>query len=217
MKRNKLGQIIKYNINEKFFIKKTNSLFWLIGILAADGCIRNNHISISQSNLHGLKLIKHIKKLIEFNGKIYNYKNSYSIQFTSNKVIKILNKYNIVQNKTLIYSLPNFKNKKEFKSFIRGYFDGDGSVGFYTNGTKTVSLCANFVGTKQFISKVKKQLPLGYSVTHIKRAKNLYELRWYGKNAINFLNWLYEDKMLYKYYKEKKFEQYFKIHGNKYV
>ena len=67
----------------------------------------------------------------------------------SQKTVEDLKKLGCVENKSLILTFPTEQQvPKEFVyDFIRGYFDGDGSI---TNCNGNYNL--NFVGTKSFIT-----------------------------------------------------------------
>ncbi len=205
---NRKGQFIRAKLNDSFFQKESQELYWLIGLLAADGCVKDNRVNISQSGEKGFKLIKYIKKLIGYKGKIYKSRNAYIIQFTSNIAVNLLKQFNVVEKKSLIYKFPKIK-KQYLKSFIRGYFDGDGSVGVYYNKkSNSTYLCTSIVGTKDFIFKLQNYVSEYSTLLHIKRVKNLYELRWNGQKGIDFLIWLYTDNKLYKSYKYNIFKNY---------
>lgn len=205
----------KYSVNDNYFDEMSDEKYWLLGLLASDGCVdKLGHISISQSGKDGLELIEYIKSILEFNGNIYVYKNAYSIQFSSLKIKSILEQYNIVNKKTLRYKFPE---NVELKSFVRGYFDGDGCIGIYNQGNSKNYLSAIIVGTKDFICELNDKLnEFNGKLRQIKRAKNLYEIRWYGKKGIKFLTWLYDNKNLYNSYKQIIFKNYMKNYNPKY-
>ena len=208
----------KYKVNDNFFDNLNNEKLWLIGLIASDGNVANKfRFSISQSNKEGFKLLKYIKKLLKYNGKIYLYKktNSYHLVISSQKIVKALSKFNIVPNKSLIYNLPDI-NKKYFKNYLRGYFDGDGCI-YIKNLKQTKFIVACFVGTENFINNVNKILIFKGKTRKIKSAKNLYEISFNGKKAIEFLTWLYSDKIIYQSYKYKKFKSYLEQRNDKFT
>ncbi len=207
------GRFMKiYQVNENFFINETKEKNQLLGMLAADGSIVNNCLIISQSKDCGKITINYIKKILQYNGPIYekitdSLNMGYTLQITSKKIINDLYNYGIKPKKTYTYELND--NIIDIKSFLRGYFEGDGSVGVYNNGTNKKYLISSFVGTKKFIEKIILLIPIKYSsVKNI--INNLYEIRYNGNNAINFMNQLYSDEKLYKSYKYDIFNNYLK-------
>lgn len=133
-----------YYINENFFEDiNTPGKAYILGYLAADGCVykRENHVGMlsvtcKSNDVELLQIINRemeseyiisnsYKKNILKNGELALYS---SLQINSDKICNDLAKYNIVPKKTWIYSPIDLKNDKLNWHFIRGYFDGDGSV-----------------------------------------------------------------------------------------
>jgi hypothetical protein len=201
----------KYSLNESYFDSIGGEQLWLIGLLAADGnVVKDRYLSLSQSGNHGKDIIKYIMNQLSYDGKLYckktTHKDAHSFQLTSRNLISKLIKYNITPNKSLIYELPKLKN---YKDFLRGYFEGDGSVGAYDNGRGYKNLVMSFVGTKEFIYEVVKILPNPpSSVREIKRVENCWEIRYNGKKAIKFGEWLFSNENLYKSKKYRIFAEY---------
>jgi hypothetical protein len=187
----------KYSLNESYFDSIGEEQLWLIGLLAADGwVVKDKYLALSQSGSHGNDMIKYVMNQLQYDGPIYEKSNSSSFQLTSKHIIDKLFNYNIVPNKSLIYELPKLKN---YRNFLRGYFEGDGSIGVYDNGRGYKNLVMSFVGTKEFIHEVVKILPNPpSSVREIKRVENCWEIRYYGKKAIKFGEWLFSNENLYK-------------------
>jgi hypothetical protein len=190
-----------YTVNDVYFNKCDNKSMWLVGLLAADGWVKKNGIGIAQSGDNGLKMIEYIKNELNYSGPIYSSTTtneiSYSIYVTNHKIVTSLSKYNIIPKKSLVYKLPKIDSLL-FKSFIRGYIDGDGSIGVYDNGAGYHSLVISFVGTKEFVDEVSELIPIPYSNKLNKHTINCWELRWYGKKAYDLGLWLYSEKNLFK-------------------
>lgn len=191
-----------YNLNDNFLDEEKPEKYWLLGILASDGCIKNNQIQIEQSGDFGLKTIQYIKSLLSAESPIYHYETgfqiSYMIQMSSKKMVNDLSKYNIVPNKTKTYRYPEIPDKYA-SSFLAGYVEGDGCVTI-SKGNHCDYLNASFVGTKEFIEKCFDIIPIkGHVRKH--SSSNVYEIRWYGEKAIQFCDWLYENQSLYHGYK----------------
>lgn len=210
--------IHKYTCNEKYFSKNmSNEKYWLLGLIAADGNVSKNIFSISQSKSCGNELVNYIKNILNYTGKIYSYlpklsnEFTYKLQISSKQIVQDLEQFNIIENKTKIFSLSN--NIIDLKSFLRGYFEGDGSVGVYKNSNNVEFLIASFVGTNVFIEQLYNLIPIKIS-SKIKKTETLYELRFNGEKAVNFLLWLYSDNNLYKSYKYHIFNNY--INSDKY-
>lgn len=217
----------KFNKNYLDIIDEEKA--WFIGLLAADGNISNIHTTLSQSGKNGKKLMEYIKKILgaeskisKYQPKLKNAKITYRINLTSRHFVKELSKYNIVPRKSLIYKFPEKLENKFVKSFIRGYIEGDGCVN-ECNSKRIVknkehvikNLFISFVGTNDFIKHCSKILPFNFNLYKIKKAKNLYEIRWTGLEAIKFGNWIFSDNKLYKSYKLKIFNNFIKNNKKK--
>ena len=179
----------------------TDQTLWLVGLLAADGWIKNDSgIGLAQSGIYGKEMIEHVKDELQYTGPIYSANTSgeisYSIYITNRKIVEKLKKFNIINRKSLIYELPKLPLKK-LRSFIRGYIDGDGSVGVYDNGKGHSSLVISFVGTKNFINEIAQQIPIQYSNILDKKSTNCWEIRWYGEKAHELGSWIYSNKNLF--------------------
>lgn len=131
------SNISKYKINESFFElnKQTCNTAYILGILASDGCVA------SQENCIYIELQREDKEILEqINKELQNerpvkdyettkgYKNS-KLYFFSKKIKQDLALYHIIPNKTSYDNdfLSNI-NPKYYIDYIRGHFDGDGSI-----------------------------------------------------------------------------------------
>lgn len=126
--------------------------YWL-GFLFADGSIYKTTIELSL----GLKDIDHLKKFKEFmkwkgEVKIDNKIGRCRMIFRDKITAKDLDALGCTERKSLTLKFPTEEQvPKEFQmAFIRGYFDGDGSINNpITNG---LGLC--LLGTKHFLTSV---------------------------------------------------------------
>lgn len=119
-------------VNTNYFSKQNSNMAYIMGFIAADGNISKNGNRI-QSQLS----IKDKEQLImiqsEIGGcEVYEYNSNGHLSCGwycySSQIKKDLAKYGIIPCKTGKLSLPKNLNKKYWKDFIRGYFDGDGSI-----------------------------------------------------------------------------------------
>jgi hypothetical protein len=210
----------KYHINENYFDDiNTDEKAWVLGLLASDGNVdtsnSKNIISISQSGENGQKIIEYVKNILESNNPIRQTKttrqDAYSISFSSKNMVGSLSKYNIIPRKTDTYTFPDIKNAF-YKSFIRGYFEGDGSVGIYQTRKNIYLLIASIYGNYEFILKCFDNIPVAGLIQ--KKKNNKAEIRWNGKNAFYFMQWLYENNELYKDKKFNIFHEYIETYSN---
>lgn len=138
----------QFNLNDNYFSTENENMAYLLGFLASDGTVdkKNNRIKIGLSSIDKV-FLKQIKEELKYEGSILDYitDNGFNVSelaFTSQKIKNDLAKYNIVPNKTLIFTFPKNLNKKYWIDFIRGYFDGDGSVSTAGNGAIRWQICS---------------------------------------------------------------------------
>ena len=194
-----LGNKHNYPRNEHYFsqINSIEKAYWL-GFLYADGCVheKTNEISIT------LKESEHLEKFRNAIGAINHKVGSYidkrwkskpTIYYFSIKDFRLksdLIKWGCVPNKSLtISSIPNVP--RDYTShFLRGYYDGDGSLHWSQN---TNNFRISFTGTKDFLAEIKKELNVSVSISQLDNNKSYY-LQIAGKNQVErILNYLYRN------------------------
>lgn len=179
--------------------------YWL-GFIAADGCVRKD------KNCLFIELAECDKEhLVKFNNNFDNYykivenkreHNSAVIRIYSHKCCEDLYKYGITPAKSLTLEI-NFTlipNKLQ-RHFIRGYFDGDGSL-YCSNphrksGYNYEEWGCNFIGTEQVLTFISQFLSIT-SKPKKKKNHNYYTLDINGTIATyNIMKVLYEDCNIY--------------------
>ncbi len=146
--RSNREQTIKYSFNENYFheIDDEHKAYWL-GYICADGTIYEKTSTDSgtlkiETKDSDEELIHQFQKDIKDNHPIKHYGNKHfkdymcsRISLKSNQLIDDLKSYGIGARKSLTLDFPQQMISNEFvNAFIRGYFDGDGSLCLYKNG-----------------------------------------------------------------------------------
>ena len=221
----------KYTINENYFNYVGDDICaYILGFISADGGVFKNKLTIAQSGDEGKFLLEWIKNKLDSNHILYireskkiMHKNAHILEITSPQIVEDLKNYNIIENKKYNFEFPDLLDLKHLKSYIRGYFDGDGCVGIYNekkikNGNVYFSkyLKLSFYGTKNFILKCNKLLPVSIR-GRIQYSKNDIhaEIIWTNKKARNFGEWLFEkNENIPEYVKINKYLSYVKEFNN---
>ncbi len=212
----------KYTLDFLFFRDiNTEEKAYLLGLLASDGHITHKgNIHKIKISLIDLELIEKFKIAIGANNKIYSFKKKethqiqYALTISSVEMIHDLEKYGLSGNKSSKTHIPKEVPYNLIKHFIRGYFDGDGSI--YIDKKRcnfpTVTITSSSLGMLQQIDKYLKENNL------VRLEKNLIEADnrgncWYIRtNKIeeinNFLNHIYKDS---KIYMKRKMDLYLQI------
>lgn len=204
----------KYFIKENYFGAQTANMAYVLGLLASDGCVH------STKNLIYIELQRQDKELLEkVNSELGNtrpikdyetirgYENS-KLWFYSQQAKEQLAEYHIIPNKT--YS-PNFKfpetlQKEYYRDYIRGLFDGDGSIK-NTNHTPTWQIDSSSFDIVKNIQQYLQELGIETEIT-TKQSKNipLYRIYCYGQEKCHKLfDLMYTDTELYMVRKKEKF------------
>lgn len=206
-----------HSVNDQFLDQIGNEQAWFLGLMAADGNIRQGgrYITIGQSKEAGKKLMESVAAMIGFDGPIYLKKNNHhQISFTSEQMVSKMAEYGIVPNKSLVYQFPESLPAQHHAAFLRGYIDGDGSVGIYAQPRKQ-KLCywlvISFVGTPEFVNRCAEIVPIKGNTRRIERASNLSEFRLTGGKAIELGRWLWADNSL-PIYKQYAFDVFVSTH-----
>ena len=158
----------KYQIDEKYFDKIDNpNKAYILGFLYADGynSLEKSTLSIAlqEEDKYILEFMRkelNSEKPLEFldysnkcnNG--YHYKNQYRLTIFNKHICETLNKIGMVQNKSLILTFPDI-DESLYSHFIRGYFDGDGSVSFSESNSNCI---VTITSTIEFCSAIKEIL-----------------------------------------------------------
>lgn len=182
-----------YGVNDDYFNKYTNESCYYAGFIAADGNIGTHNDTILTINLQkrDIKWLEDFKDAIGFEGKIawgltrgiYPF---CVIKLTSQKICKTLEeKFNITPRKSLTLRPPEkLDNKNHIDSFIKGYIDGDGTIGLYKS-KKQEALSMGVMGTKLFILWIKSRFEeiLNKKIKNFRKDRNIYVLQVTDKNA----------------------------------
>jgi intein/homing endonuclease len=207
--------------NHNIFSEESERAFYLAGFLAADGCIRisktnKNSNYINHRIVIGLSIkdeifLKSIQKILDSDHKLnyyihklskysdkWNNSESVKLSITSEQMVKDLKKFNIVPNKSLIYTFPDWLIDHPLKHhFIRGYVDGDGS--FYFDSAKK-SIIFSLRGTISFLENIKfifeKDCKLITKTIPI-ISGGIGSFRINSKQLHNIVDFLYNDATLY--------------------
>jgi intein/homing endonuclease len=167
-----MGRPRKYSLNENYFEKiDSDDKAYILGFIYADGSVYKNYLSIWLA-IKDVEILDFIKEKLDYGGIIYNSYNKkknkkyVGLTISSNKIVSDLNKFGIINNKTYQSKTLPIYNKKYEKAFLRGFFDGDGSI-YSNNSRKYIEYTVNFSGNKSVLTQLKKIL-YKYSITSSK-------------------------------------------------
>lgn len=197
----------KYNIVYNRFTELLHSeeTYYLLGYLFADGYInpRKGLINITSKDKEILEKISPLIGDLKIN---FNKYGSYYLQWYSKEHIKNLIDLGCPNKKSLILKYPTWLDSTLEHHFIRGYFDGDGSIGLYSRKDRNSKILSiTIAGTKNFLLGIKSFINNKGS---IRKLKNIHVLSFNGNlQADNFCKIIYKDSHIHM---ERKHNVYFK-------
>lgn len=200
LRKNKVelqGQKLRFPRNSEYFnnIDTAEKAYWL-GFLYADGCVHTTGNTIS-INITDLEHVEKFRRALGSNNKITttidkrfeNAKPLYQFAIRDKQLYNDLIKWGCTPQKTtLLTKIPNIP-RDYVSHFIRGYFDGDGSL-HYLQGTDNFRI--SFVGQEDFLKDIQKELDI--TKLSLDAGKGCYQLQISGRKQIErILTYLYKD------------------------
>jgi predicted DNA-binding protein YlxM (UPF0122 family) len=186
-----------YKINENFFHHWSKEMAYVLGLLLTDGNIGTDNAQVSIGMKEGY-LLENIKKILksEHPVKYSKSKDIYFFGFCRKKMSDRLFELGITPNKSMKVNFPDVPD--QFLShFIRGVFDGDGSV-FFDPRRKEYPLRVSFTsGSRAFITTLERKLHLHAGLSKRTIYKRLqkrmsYYIRYCHKDSLKFFDYIYE-------------------------
>jgi len=210
----------KYNCDDFIFqsITTEEQAYWL-GFIAADGCVYEYPdqkrgsliITLNKKDINQLEkfkiFMKTEAKIVFVDGEGYSKGKDQLCRITINsiQIIRDLINLGILPRKSLILKPPKNIPSNLLLHFIRGYFDGDGTI--YNQNTNVV---VGFCGTKEILEWI--QTILNTDLSYSKRYddnKNNYSIRVGGTNKpFKMISQFYDNSTIYL---DRKHAQYLKL------
>lgn len=182
-------------------------------MILADGAVVDNALRLSLT-LEDKYLLDRLKSNMESENKvsIYERKNggkdlAYTA-FCSKKLINDLKRWGVVPNKSHTeFHIPDI-NPELIRHFIRGYFDGNGTVFLQS---KSQSVRIGFYSNETLLKDIQLQLnkSIKTPINKIYKKVGCYLLSYARKDDIyHFYHYLYDDADIYMKRKKDKFDNY---------
>lgn len=214
-------------VNESFFSSWSKEMAWVLGVVYTDGSIdpgrQENTLRPISSTTAKLaigqkepELLLKLIRLMGSNAKLITVTGGTMVlQIYSNKIYRDLVDIGLRPNKSLNMRFPDIP-KEYISHFIRGCWDGDGSIGFYENKYRARFFC----GSLSFIERFVKCLDMAglphrnITVRYTKRKNPFYNISFTGKKIVKLYEFLYKDSEQSCYLERK--QELFKNAYNKY-
>lgn len=219
-KTRKLGQR-KYSLNENALDLLDTKTAWILGWLLADGFVARDNCFGIKVAIKDLDILEKIKHFFEYTGPILDANTylkktgkTYKIKLLKINSIEIKNKlleYGIAPNKTSNEKYLRLPKDEEIdRHFIKGVFEGDGSLLYYKKSNRSRF---QIVGTKELLNEIQKKLILYVGIKKTKmycqsEKSNHYMMQYSGNKQVRRIaSWIYKNSewhldRKYKAYKE---------------
>ncbi|PIS14898.1 hypothetical protein COT64_00245 [Candidatus Shapirobacteria bacterium CG09_land_8_20_14_0_10_39_12] len=214
VKLKNLGQFQKRIFcDDNFFNNLTLiSSYWL-GFIAADGCLslKNRSITIGLA-LRDKSHLQKFKRAVHTNSNIFYAfpTNSVRISIYSGKIFDQLINFGVTPNKSLTISKVDVPQNL-LSHFIKGVFDGDGSI----TGKRVTHLQFMIAGNKPFLKNLQENLIKNCDINEVQLYKlsgenKAFKLQYTGFQLFRIMEYLYKDSLPETRLK-RKYEKYLKL------
>jgi len=214
-----------YKINENYFDEiNTQDKAYFLGFLYADGYnneLRNSiALSLKESDKEILEklnaLLQPTKPLQYIKYENQNRESHYRLLINNKHISETLAKHGVIQAKTFKLTFPHWLSDNLKSHFIRGYFDGDGSITYkIPKNKKIIQGQLSIVSTESFCNSLiklfEKELDINSYIEtrHPERKHNIRQLRISGNlQILKFLIWIYNKSTIHL---NRKYNKYLKI------
>ncbi len=209
----------KSNFNRTYFkVIDSEDKAYFLGLLYADGCNQEKRgvISIALQE-EDVLILEKLKKYLEWDGEI-RINNCNHKRFPHRKILReilITNKefsndlanLGCISNKSYNLKWPLHVKDKYISHFLRGYFDGDGSISKPETKIPKITIASTLEFCNSFNDYVERQLEINVQVfKYEKYTNNTGIIEISGRRQIClFLDWIYKDATVFL---ERKFLRY---------
>lgn len=219
----------KYFHDEDFFetIDTEEKAYWL-GFMFADGYIVNNEnkygqdhfgISVAMDSLDVIEKFKASLKatnpiLYDFSGNRYGKQTLCKLVLCSQKTVNDLIDKGCFKQKTLILEPPKDVPDDLIRHFLRGFFDGDGSLIRAPKKDSTyISFIVDFTTTKPVAEWIHSILGIGTVRKETRREHTWYWVLSGNQQVIKFYHYLYDNATIWMDRKYNKFQELLEKYG----
>lgn len=216
--------------NSVFDIIDTEEKAYWLGFIYADGYISSSPLNPNIKSRYDFELSlsdKDVNHLYKFNKFMKHEKDNVKVgkvrcketvcgrcrwSIVNKHLWERLNEIGCTPNKSLTLEFPDestFKSRDLIRHFIRGYFDGDGSLGLYQTKYITPKYSCDLLGTKSFLEKVLEYSDIQAAFRHDSRhSDETFSFNLSAFRTKKFLDYLYKDCTIYL---DRKYIKYLEI------
>ncbi|MGE8053533.1 LAGLIDADG family homing endonuclease [Bacillus mycoides] len=201
------------SVNEHFFSEWSNEVAYILGIIITDGSFeKTGDLRICMTDfdvIHGIAKALELKNGLSYVKKKKNYKQQLKLSICRSQIINDLKKLGVNVEGTKTFKQNFIDVPEQYRShFIRGIFDGDGSIvvrrrklktGIFISIELTIITTSSYPLAKGVCNAIYEDLGIKLDVYHQIKANtkqaDVYRVNLYSKeNVHKFFNYIYKDK-----------------------
>ena len=208
--RSKAGTKGLYLRHDFFDCIDTEEKAYMLGLLLADGCVRDRNESEGGNIQHCICLELHrddsylldrFLKLVNCKNKLTKHRNCFVLRFHSDHMAKTLSNFGIVPRKTGHERINWINNIPEHlqRHVLRGLIDGDGWVGTTIKQGKCIPNIG-LTSSLECVKEVSEILSDKLNITKVSPVKHIgcYVITYDGKDScVKIAEYLYKDSSIY--------------------
>lgn len=212
----------RYTYNTDIYTTINEESFYFLGVVASDGVLEKHHIKIG---LKDKDLVEELRDRIVPNKPLYkdNRNDVFYLKISNKQIMDFVRSSGITERKSLTLKMNEWVLKrKEFIHFIRGFFDGDGTVGIVRNSRKDknyyrpqMRICSASINILLQIQYfLIKEYGLNKNKIISEKENTFFRLRYIGKEAEKFYNAIYQNKSIFLKRKFIRYSNILKLDNN---
>jgi len=195
---------IKYRVNSNFFKTWSRNMAYILGYLFADGSLedasylRGKYLRITSCDL---SIIQAIRKAFESEHAVVklapttaNGKSRYLLRIGDHAIYNDLIRLGLTPNKSLTMLFPKYIPHNLMADFVRGYFDGDGTIYLEKRKNSYAPRAVFTSGSKKFLEGLSGVVTKYCDLIKIKKVYNShrsYQLVYKTKEATKVLDFMF--------------------------
>ncbi|MFH0884874.1 MAG: LAGLIDADG family homing endonuclease [Candidatus Micrarchaeota archaeon] len=191
----------RYRLAENFFKEWTGGMAYVLGWLFSDGNVdpkmRTFRLKLA---IKDIGILRKIRYALGSNARIGIVNQALPSKKSINQyALLAIHSRNMCMDLLALGCTPKKTNKfiipgmpsSVARHFIRGYFDGDGSISFNRPNTIRLRIVSSNAGIIYWMADVFREslnIP-----RNIKKVENIWQCEYYGNNARAICSWMYSD------------------------